>query len=400
MRIGLFISGKLASTGGAFTFESQLLQAILELAPMARHTFVFCTDDQNISRDQLNLSLETISFYQSPKFKTLETLKAIFRKLRYPRSKFEIQGIGEKHILKLLNTQKIDLNLFLGWPKTAIVDVPYITIVWDLQHRLQPYFPEVSRCREWDYREDFYSKILRRATFIITGTKTGKSEIQRFYHISSERIKVVPFFTPQLKLSSCSEREILNKYNIPNQYLFYPAQFWPHKNHIGLLLAVKTLREKYALDLPLVLVGSDKGNKSYVETMARELDLSSQVHFLGFVPQEDMVPLYSNAFALTFTTFFGPDNLPPLEAMSLGCPVIASNVPGAKEQLGDGALLVDPKKPEEIAGAIKLLWEDGNFRQDLIKKGLARSQKWTVKDYAQKIFSIIDEFEAVRRCWS
>jgi glycosyltransferase involved in cell wall biosynthesis len=121
---------------------------------------------------------------------------------------------------------------------------------------------------------------------------------------------------------------------------------------------------------------------------------------LGFVPQEDMAPLYSNAFALTFTTFFGPDNLPPLEAMSLGCPVIASNVPGAKEQLGDGALLVDPKKPEEIAGAIKLLWEDGNFRQDLIKKGLARSQKWTVQDYAQKIFSIIDEFEAVRRCWS
>jgi glycosyltransferase involved in cell wall biosynthesis len=98
-------------------------------------------------------------------------------------------------------------------------------------------------------------------------------------------------------------------------------------------------------------------------------------------------------------TFFGPDNLPPLEAMALGCPVIASNVSGAKEQLGDAALLVDPKKPEEIAEAIKSLSEDSALRQDLIKRGLIRAYRWTAQDYVKEIFSVIDNFEAIRRCW-
>ncbi|MFM6006882.1 MAG: glycosyltransferase, partial [Sphaerospermopsis kisseleviana] len=164
----------------------------------------------------------------------------------------------------------------------------------------------------WDRRENFFSKVLKRATFILTGTEVGKSEIEKFYQVPSERIKVIPFFTPQLSPVGVTSEDLLNKYSIPPNYLFYPAQFWSHKNHIGLLLALKTLQQTYALELPLVLVGSDPGNKSYVETVTKELNLSSQVHFLGFVPQEDMVPLYSNAFALTFTTFFGPDNLPPL----------------------------------------------------------------------------------------
>jgi glycosyltransferase involved in cell wall biosynthesis len=149
----------------------------------------------------------------------------------------------------------------------------------------------------------------------------------------------------------------------------------------------------------LVFVGSDQGNESYVREMVQKLNLSQQVYFLGFVPQEDMVNLYGHAFALTFMTFFGPDNLPPLEAMALGCPVIASNVSGAKEQLGDAALLVDPKKPEEIAEAIKSLSEDSALRQDLIKRGLIRAYRWTAQDYVKEIFSVIDNFEAIRRCW-
>ena len=96
---------------------------------------------------------------------------------------------------------------------------------------------------------------------------------------------------------------------------------------------------------------------------------------------------------------FGPDNLPPLEAMALGCPVIASNVSGAKEQLGAAALLADPKQPEEIAFAINSLVEDATLRQNIIASGLKRANQWTTKDYIKEIFSTIDDFEAIRRCW-
>jgi glycosyltransferase involved in cell wall biosynthesis len=406
MRIGLLVNAQIPpQSGGAYTFGTQLLQAFLQLAPESGHTIILFTRSHHYTK-HVGSSLESVSLNWSLrariKSKVVIILQEIFRKLRRPSSKFRLptgMELYEKYILDLLIANQVQVNLSLTPETFPVLDVPYIIPIWDLQHRLQPYFPEVSTMGAWDRRENYFSKVLKRATFILTGTEVGKSEIEKFYQVPSERIKVIPFFTPQLSPVGVTREDLLNKYSIPPNYLFYPAQFWSHKNHIGLLLALKTLQQQYALELPLVLVGSDAGNKSYVEAMAKELDLSSQVHFLGFVPQEDMAPLYCNAFALTFMTFFGPDNLPPLEAMSLGCPVIASDVPGAQEQLGDAAFLVDPKKPEDIASAIKLLWENNSLRQDLIAKGLARSQKWTVQDYARQIFAVIDEFEAIRRCW-
>jgi glycosyltransferase involved in cell wall biosynthesis len=130
-----------------------------------------------------------------------------------------------------------------------------------------------------------------------------------------------------------------------------------------------------------------------------KLELSSQVHILGFVPQEDMASLYQNAMALAFMTFFGPDNIPPLEAFALGCPVIASGVPGAEEQLGDAAVLVDPKNPEQIADAIFNVSNSPDLRKTLVERGLKRAQTWTGQDFVRGIFSMLDEFEAIRRCW-
>jgi glycosyltransferase involved in cell wall biosynthesis len=246
-----------------------------------------------------------------------------------------------------------------------------------------------------------YATAIPRASAVIVGTETGKAEIVQFYGVPPERVKLIPLPTLEFALSASKDsgKEVLTKYRIPEGYLFYPAQFWPHKNHVGLLLAIKILREQYDLTLPVVFVGSDMGNLPYVRRMVDELGLSTQVHFLGFVPQEDLVGLYRNAFALTFLTFFGPDNLPPLEAFALGCPVIASNVSGAQEQMGDAALLVDPRDEEQIALAVKSLYEDLELRRTLMQRGFERANKWTGEDYVRSVFAILDEFEPVRRCW-
>jgi glycosyltransferase involved in cell wall biosynthesis len=98
-------------------------------------------------------------------------------------------------------------------------------------------------------------------------------------------------------------------------------------------------------------------------------------------------------------TFFGPGSIPPLEAFALGCPVIASNVSGAHEQLGDCAILVDPRSPDEIANAIKSLWDNPEFRQELISRGYGR-KVWTGLEFVRSVFEILDEFENVRNTWS
>jgi glycosyltransferase involved in cell wall biosynthesis len=407
MKVGLFVSALPAHSGGTYTFESQLLEAILESAPKTKHTFELYTKSSVNSKYLSDGTFQSVSIEKYSiiriNSKILKTIRSLFPSilpnLRHLADKLQIRGFYEKEILKLLKKNHIDVTFYLG-QYCFVTDYPYIITVFDLQHRLQPYFPEVSISGQWNIREKFLSITLQRASMIITGTEVGKSEIQKFYGIPAERIKVIPFFTPQFSLhNALLEEETLAKYNLSPQYLFYPAQFWSHKNHIALLLAVENLKQKYGLKLTLVFVGSDKGNESYIRDVTHQLNLSDQVKFLGFVPQEDMICLYKHAFALTFVTFFGPDNLPPLEAMALGCPVIASNVSGAEEQLGNAALLVDPKNPEEIADAVKSLWENPALRQSLIQNGLARSQSWSVHNYAQEIFRLLDDFESIRRCW-
>ena len=181
--------------------------------------------------------------------------------------------------------------------------------------------------------------------------------------------------------------------------LLYPAQFWSHKNHVNLLLAAAALKSEHEIDLPVVFVGSDKGNQEFVRTFAAQLNPAIDVAFLGFVPTQDLVALYRGAFALAYVTFFGPENLPTLEAFALGCPVVASDVDGAREQLSDAALFVNPRDPANIAAAIKSLYDDNNLRQSLIAKGRARAERWTAKDFVRGVFHALDEFEPVRRCW-
>ena len=124
-----------------------------------------------------------------------------------------------------------------------------------------------------------------------------------------------------------------------------------------------------------VFVGSDKGNLSYLKNLASDLGVQSQVHFLGFVTETELAAFYKNARALVYLSFFGPENLPPLEAFSVGCPVIAARVSGAEAQLGDAALLVSPTQPDEIALSIKLLLDHSQQREVLASRGLNEQSK-------------------------
>ena len=415
MRVAIFLGGYVPANSGTYTFERELLHALADFKSSGDHEFfifgwsqdipseIFSAPhihfDKNVRNSQSRISFKIAKLVHRKIFKYINQKHLIY--FQSFIKKF-ISGQGSS-LLKKIEYYNIELAWFLALD-CPTMEIPYIATVWDVQHRLQPYFPEVSSKGKWSNREAYFSETLRRAAFIITGTAEGKHEIEQFFNIPSERIRIIPFATPNFSLeaSLCTDMDrekILNKYNITQDYLFYPAQFWPHKNHINLLLALKQLKEEHDLLFSVVFAGSDKGNLSFVKKKVDELCLSGQVKFTGFIPCEDLLLLYQNAFALTFVSFFGPDNLPPLEAFALGCPVIASRVPGAEEQLGHSAILVNPKNPTEIAWAIKSLKENPALRQALIQKGLTRSNQWTGQDYIREICSILDEFAPIRRCW-
>src|SRR5256885_963307 len=122
--------------------------------------------------------------------------------------------------------------------------------------------------------------------------------------------------------------------------------------------AVAHLKRTDNLRLPVVFTGSDQGNERAVRELVEKMQMQDQVFFLGHVSRETLKVLYQNALALCYVSFFGPENMPPLEAFGLGCPVIAADVPGASEQLGDAAIRVNPSDKVAIAEALKLVFQD------------------------------------------
>ena len=295
--------------------------------------------------------------------------------------------------------QQIDVVWFLR--QEGKVSVPYITTVWDLAHRSRPYFPEVSSTGwDWEAREQTYRSVLPRASFILTGTNAGKGEIVHYYGVNPENVIVVPFPAPAFPSEDDRHGilDIREKYEIRGDFLIYPAQFWPHKNHVNILIALALLKHRGTV-IEMVFTGSDKGNAGHVFRKINELGLHDQVHVLGFVPREDLRALYSKALALTFASFFGPDNIPPLEAFALGCPVIASRVFGAEEQLGDAALLFDPADPEDLVSAILTISQDQQLRARMVQKGAEIAKTRTPQAYVEQVYKILDKFAPIRRCW-
>jgi glycosyltransferase involved in cell wall biosynthesis len=270
-----------------------------------------------------------------------------------------------------------------------------------LQAVLQPFFPEVSARAEWDVRERRYAAALRRASYIITGTRAGQAEIERFYQVAPERVRILPHPTPRFALNAPpgDDAATLSRLGLAPGFVFYPAQLWPHKNHAGLLQAARILKERDGLAPALVFTGSDQGNRAHLLRLADELGVSSQVHWLGFVERQDLLALYRQAAMLVYPSYFGPENLPPLEAFACGCPVAAARVSGATEQLADAAFLFDPANPTEMAQAIRSIWSDEGLRRTLVARGRQRASRFTGDDFAGGVLAILDEFEQVRRCW-
>ena len=383
MTVGLSSPLTPESIGGGYTFEQEIFAAILELAPESNHEFVI-----------FDLSQDSKLEARLPGFR--------YVRLKRPLSDF-VLGRGHRWerrwVDKILRRERIEFFLNISF-ETITVDIPFLVMVWDLQHRLQPFFPEVSLNGVWRSRENFYTHVLRRAAFVITGTKTGKREIETFYGVHQERIRILPHPTPRFALDASSASEVdLSKYDLPSGYVFYPAQFWSHKNHIAILRAVLHLKEADNLCLPVVFTGSDQGNEGYVRDAVRDLGLQKQVYFLGYVPRRTLRALYQNALVLCYVSFFGPENLPPLEAFALGCPVIAADVAGAREQLGDAAIRVNPADELEIAQALKLLFHDKVKRESLIHRGNERALLFTGRDFAKALIGLLDDFQAIRRCW-
>ena len=403
MKVGIYFPGFPPEAGGGFTFEKGLLDAFMELVHKSHHSYTLFFDnvkDSEVFHIQLPVSAKNWKAVPISRNAPFVAKKGFGERI-VRRLGFHLQPPAVKvdPFHQALGFENIEC-LWFPTPNAFHTNIPYIATVWDIQHRLQPWFPEVGKDGVWEAREVFYSSYLRRAIYIITPNQTGKKELSFFYQIPANRFKVLPHPVPQIDTLPSNEEveKILKKYNLMKGYIFFPAQFWSHKNHANLLYALKVLRDDHDLAFNLVLVGSNTGNLEYIKQLAEDLGIEKQIHYLGYVARDELLAFYCGAFSLVYISLFGPENLPPLEAFMCRCPVIASDVDGAEEQLGDAAHLVKGTSATEIALAIKKLHDEPMYRESLIKKGIAR-KNYTNQEYMQEVFNMFDEFSFIRRNW-
>lgn len=276
----------------------------------------------------------------------------------------------------------------------------YIYTLWDLCHRETPEFPEVRKFNEFFIREKHFSHILAPALLTITESERLAEMASRYYGVDISRFLAMPLTpSPFLSDDRSTEKSIVrDKYTLHHDYYLYPAQFWAHKNHVRILQALVHLRDQHSLRPNVVFCGKDHGNLKYIEDVILSNDLGSQVKVLGFVPSEDMRGLYEQAIAIVMPTYFGPTNLPPLEAWWLNVPLIYSS--HLSEQVGAAALLVDPDSYQDLANAMRKC-TDSEVRERLVLEGAKRLEEISQKRALVEIqlCRAIESFTARRVCW-
>lgn len=334
-------------------------------------------------------------------------LRETLGKLRRQATRRRFQGPDQvrrgSELGKWLRQHRVDWVLYTGTDSNSFESgVPYVMPVFDLQHRLQPEFPEVSAGDEWDEIEYVFRNGTREALLILADSDVGKEDILEYYGpygVTPDRVKVLPYL-PAPYLSPHvppSERvRVRTTYRLPERYLLYPAQLWPHKNHVRVVQALGLLKEDKKTDIHVVLCGTHSGairTGVYREMMreAHRLRVVEQLHYLGYVPNDAMSALYAEAVGLVMPTFFGPTNIPIIEAWLFGCPVLTSDIRGIREQVGDAGLLVEPRSVEAIAAGMGRLWEEAMLRAELAQRGTQRLATYSTQDFCAKLAEIIEE---------
>src|SRR5258706_1607731 len=280
------------------------------------------------------------------------------------------------------------------------LDMPYVATMWDVQHRVQPWFPEVSAKGEWRERERLCAELVGRASIVTVGTQTGARELRDAYGDPAGAMHVIPLPTPSFAVAAGMRPRPARPADLPNRYLLYPAQFWAHKNHVT---AVRVFAALNAIDDPpeLICVGDDKGALQHVQNEAQALGVAHRLHLPGFVERQRLIALYQHAQALFDSSLFWSDKLPPLQGMALGCPVIAAGVRGAEEQIGDAGILVPPFDVYAYANAVRTLRESPDVREELVGRGRERARAWTTPQYVQAVLELIQSRIApARALWS
>lgn len=295
---------------------------------------------------------------------------AVERAIDIPRSNGTIEHAG-------INLMHFTLQA------AFLTDIPSIYHPHDLQHiHLPEYFSDYERRG----RTALYRRFSDQAQTVAVSSSWVRQDLADNLEIPLEKTVVVPLAPSTEAYSSPSADDLLEtrqKLDLPDVFAFYPAQTWPHKNHIRLIEAAAILKERSDLQVPLVFSGRKGDFYPTLEKRIRELGLSDQVRFTGFVSPLELQCLYRLCRCVVIPTKFEAASFPLWEAFLAGAPTACSSVTSLPRQAGDAALIFDPDDSHDIATCVQRLWADESLRTSLAERGKNSVKRFSWKQTAR-----------------
>jgi len=246
----------------------------------------------------------------------------------------------------------------------------------------------------------YYGQIdqaVRSADHIIAVSESTRRDAIRLLGVAEDRVTVIheavnPIFR-RLE-DQAAVGNVRTRYGLPGTYVLSVGTIEPRKNLPTLFRAIRRLVDQHAGDVALAVVGAWGWLYDEAVQVFEGLGLSDIVHFLGHVPEDDLVALYNGASVFAYPSYYEGFGLPVLEAMACGTPVVASETSSVPEVVGDAGLLVSPQDDEAIAVALWRVLSDASLRETLVQRGLQRVRAYTVPSMAQRT---LDLYRAVLR---
>lgn len=273
--------------------------------------------------------------------------------------------------------------------------IPVIVSMHDIQHI---HYPEYFNFLRLNFRRKSYLYTAKYSNYIQASSQfIGQDFIDNYKFLRKENIYYISegvlhedFYIEDNKASN-----LIKEIGILEEYIFYPAQLWHHKDHVTVIKALKILRDKYSLNINLVLSGDKFSSSKDIFNLVDKYKLNNQVKYLGKVSFGNLVALYNQAKFLITATLYESSSLPVLEAVATKTPIIASNtMPNVEMTKNLSINLFQAKDPDSLAKVINNIWNNDALIKKQIEKNYNNLHlyKWSevTKEYYNMFEKIIE----------
>jgi|LakMenEpi03Aug12_release.lakeMendotaPanAssembly.Ray.scaffolds.fasta_scaffold10406_6 glycosyltransferase involved in cell wall biosynthesis len=361
--------------GGSFQMSINNLLAMIKNFKKLKLQIVILVDKKNLELKNLNLKYQIVKFSVSNYFFLIISQMPI---IKNSFNRFNFVSSFEKKIIK----NNINLLIFFStnWKALLLKKTAFVTTVLDVCHVdfwKKKKFKEISLV-VFHIREYLYKTILPLAFRVIVESKDLKFKITKLYKLRLNSIISIPnlpsYFLKKKKINKLEIERIKIKYNLPEKFYFYPAQFWEHKNHLVILEVIKNFKFNKK-NINFVFCGSDKGYLANIQNKISEYGIEKNIRILNYVNEFELFVLYRLCEAMVMPSYFGPTNIPPIEAWFLKVPVLYSSLNRGHGQ--NACLYFNADSSTQLSRAILKL----NYKKKkLVNKGIVRFKEIKIEN--------------------